>query len=514
MAAHARAQGSRQDKAFSWRFVTPMLLGSSLNPVNSSLIATALVPIAHAMHVPAGQTAVLVSGLYLASSIAQPTAGKLSEEFGPRRIFLAGILLVLAGGLVGGFAPDLTTLLVARVLIGVGTSAGYPSAMLMIRRRAAEAGLTAPPGSVLGGLVIAGMVTPAVGLPLGGILVNALSWRASFFVNVPLALVTLAMATIWIPRDQRSSQVRTVREIAARIDLCGIVGFGGTMAALLVFLMSLPRANWTALGVTIILGVALAWWELRARHPFFDVRLLARNLALTRTYMRWAILGLCVYTVLYGVTQWLQAGRGMSALEAGLIQLPMSAISSVIARPVSQRNLLRLPLIAAAVACLAGSAGVLLVTGSTPIGWIIVVTLMFGITLGTGASANQTALYAQVPAAQIGTASGLFRTFGYIGSIASSAIIAITFHSGVSDQGLHSIALIMVVVSAVALALTLADRHLMRQSKAGQSQESSEPASSTEGSSSRSTDGRVALPMPFRRALVSASRRPASQNRV
>ena len=64
--------------AFSWRFTTPLFMGSALNPVNSSLIATALVPIAAAMHVSVGRIAVLVSALYLASSIAQPTAGKLS----------------------------------------------------------------------------------------------------------------------------------------------------------------------------------------------------------------------------------------------------------------------------------------------------------------------------------------------------------------------------------------------------------------------------------------------------
>ena len=466
MATPTRVQREATGNAFSWRFVTPMFLGSSLNPVNSSLIATALVPIAAAMHVSVGRTAVLVSGLYLASSIAQPTAGKLAEEFGPRRIFLTGILIVLAGGLVGGFAPDLTTLIIARVLIGIGTSAGYPSAMLLIRRRATRAGLDAPPGNVLGGLVIAGMVTPAIGLPLGGILVQGLGWRYAFFVNIPFALLTLVMAAIWIPRDERDMQARSAREIAERIDLAGIVAFGGTMAALLVFLMSLPHPDWIALAVAVVAGAVLAWWELRADRPFLDLRLLGKNLALTRTYLRWAILALCAYTVLYGVTQWLQVGRGMTALGAGLIQLPMSAVSGVIARPVSQKNLLRTPLVIAAVSCLAGSAGVLLLTGSTPLALIVVVTLLFGITLGTGASANQTALYAQVPAEQIGTASGLFRTWGYIGSIASSAIISITFHTSVTDHGLHVIAIIMIAVSAVSVLLTVADRHLMRQAKA------------------------------------------------
>src|SRR3984885_7238224 len=427
------------------------------------------------MHVSAGRTAVLVFALYLASSIAQPTTGKLPEEFGPRRVFLPGILLVLAGGLAGGFAQDLTSLIVARVLIGVGTSAGYPSAMLLIRRRAEQAGLDTPPGNILGGLVIAGMVTPAVGLPLGGALVGAWGWRTTFFVNVPFALVTLAMAARWIPRDPPRQQARSAggarsarsaREVATRIDVAGIAGFGGALAALLVFLLSLPRPDWIALALAVVAGALLTWWELRASHPFLDVRLLARNPALTRTYLRWAVLCLCIYTVLYGVTQWLQAGRGLSPLDAGLLLLPMSAVGGVIARPVSNKNLLRMPLVVAAVACLAGSAGVLALTTSTPIAWIVVITLLFGVATGAGASANQTALYTQVPGAQIGTASGLLRTFGYIGSIASSAIIAITFRTNVSDHGLHITGIIMVAVSVVALVIVVADRHLMSLSTA------------------------------------------------
>jgi sugar phosphate permease len=191
------------------------------------------------------------------------------------------------------------------------------------------------------------------------------------------------------------------------------------------------------------------------------VRLLAANRALTRTYLRFAVMMLCIYTVFYGITQWMEASRGLSSLTAGLVLLPMSVLSGLIARPISQRNLLRTPLILAAVCCLAGSAGTLLLAGDTPVGWIVAVTLVFGVTTGAGFSANQTALYAQVPGADIGTASGLLRSFGYIGSIASSAIIAMVFRTHVSDHGLHVIAIIMIAVSAVALLLTLADRQLM-----------------------------------------------------
>jgi MFS family permease len=446
--------------AFSWRFTAPLFMGSALNPINSSLIATALVPIAAAMHVSVGRIVVLVSALYLASSIAQPTAGKLSEEFGPRRVFLTGILIVLIGGVVGGLAQNLPTLIVARVLIGIGTSAGYPSAMLLIRRRAEWAGLDKPPGGVLGGLQIAGVATAALGLPLGGVLVGVWGWRATFFVNIPVALITLAMALRWISADAPLDGSRRARDVAARIDLAGIAGFAGAMTALLVFLMSLPRPDWATLALAVVLGAGLVWWELRASHPFLDVRLLASNLALTRTYLRWALMSLCIYTVLYGITQWIETGRGLSASEAGLLLLPMTVISAVIMGPISRRNLVRSALIAGAAASLAGAAGVLFLTSTTSIIWIVLITLVFGIALGAVASGNQTALYTQAATNQLGTAAGLFRTWGYVGSIASSAIISIVFHTGVSDHGLHVIAVIMIAASAVTLLITLADRRL------------------------------------------------------
>jgi MFS family permease len=459
----AASERATVSTAFSWRFVTPLLAGSALNPINTSLIATALVPIAAAMHVSIAQTVVLVSALYLASAIAQPTGGKLAEEFGPRRIFLVGMGSVLAGGLVGGFGQDLTTLVVARVLIGLGSSAVYPSAMALIRRRAHAAGLAAPPGGVLGGLVIAGSATAALGLPIGGVLVDAWGWRTTFFVNLPVAATALVMALVWIPRDPSIGRI-SPREVVTRIDLIGIVGFGGTITALLVFLLGLPSTDWMVLGIAAVLAGGLVCWELRASRPFLDVRLLATNRALTRTHLRYALGALCVYSVLYGLTQWIEAGRGMSSRDAGLLLLPMGGVAAVLARPVSRRNLVRLPLLAAAFACLAASAGVLLLTTSTPIVWIVVITLGFGITLGAMVSANQTTLYHQVPAEQIGTASGLFKTFGSIGSIASSAIIAIAFHSGVNDTHLHNLALVMVIVSILGVVLVVADRTLMSHS--------------------------------------------------
>ncbi len=455
----SRVIGPPPERPFSWRFTAPLFLGSALNPVNTSLIATALVPIAHGLDVSIGQTAALVTALYLASAIAQPTAGKAAEVFGPRRVFLVGSALVLVGGLVGGFAQDLGTLLISRVLIGLGTSCAYPTAMLLIRRRARDAGLDQPPGGVLGGLQIAGIATASVGLPLGGVLVGTLGWRAVFFVNVPVALAALAATLAWVSPDGPPDRTRRARDIAASLDAIGIAGFAAAMVALLLFLFDLPTVHWYLLAISVGLWIALVLWELRAGTPFLDFRLLARNRALTRTYLRFGLVLLCVYAVLYGVTQWVEAVRGLSETQAGLL-LPMTLVSGLVISPVSRRNLVRGPVIVASLTCLIGSAGVLLLSSSAWIGWVMAVTIVFGITMGAAGAGNQTALYGQAPAELLGTASGLLRTFGYLGSIAASAITGIVFHTHVSDHGVHLVGWIMVGVSVVLVLMTVTDRTL------------------------------------------------------
>jgi MFS family permease len=449
-----------QERPFGPRFVTPMFMGSALNPVNSSVIATALVSIAAAMGVSVGQTSVLISSLYLTSAIAQPAAGRLAEEFGPRRVFLAGILIVLTGGILGGLGQNLPTLLAARVLIGLGTSAGYPSAMLLIRRRATDVGLVAPPGGVLGGLAIAGAATIAIGPALGGLLVGWFNWRAAFLINVPLACATFVMALLWIARDPDKVRGRSAREVMARIDVIGVAGFATGMTALLVFLLALPAPDWIALTSSIAVAAALIWWELHASNPFLDLRLLASNLPLTRTYIRNGLTLLGTYVILYGLTQWIEAARGLTAYQAGLVLIPMGVLSAAASRVAAQRPAIDKTLTVTAVLLLAGAVATLFLTSHSPVIAIVAVTGLFGLMSGSSNVTNQTALYKQVPADKVGTGSGLMRTFGYIGSIAASTITGAAFHTRVDDSGLQHISLILIGLAAVVLLLTVFDRQL------------------------------------------------------
>ena len=457
---HPPARGAAEGKPFGSRFVTPLYMGSALNPINSSAIATALVPIAAAMGVSVGKTSILISSLYLTSAIAQPTAGRLAEEFGPRRVFLVGIAIVLLGGILGGVAQNLPTLVVARVLIGLGTSAGYPSAMLLIRRRASGIGLLSPPREVLGGLAIAGAATVAIGPTIGGLLVGWFDWRAAFLINVPIATLVFATAMLWIAPDPARVREHSPREVMRRVDLAGVVGFGGSMTALLVFLLSLPGFNWVALVIGVILAAVLVGWELRVGNPFLDVRLLASNLPLTRTYIRNGLTLLGTYVILYGLTQWMQVAHGVSAFEAGLILIPMGALSAISARVVSRRTDIRRPLIASAILSLLGAVAVLFLTSSSPIVALVAVTALFGLMSGSSNVANQTALYTQAPAQVVGTASGLLRTFGYVGSIAAATITGVAFRSGVDDTGLRHVSLILIGIGTLVLLMTVLDRQL------------------------------------------------------
>ncbi|CAN5115316.1 MFS transporter [soil metagenome] len=443
-----------------------MFIGSALNPVNSSLIATALIPIAAGIHVSAGQTAILVSALYVATTIAQPTAGKVADVFGPRRVFLTGILLVLVGGLMGGFAPDLSALLISRVVIGLGTSCAYPTAMLLIRGRAKTVGLEKPPGGVLGGLQIAGTATASLGLPLGGLLVAALGWRSVFFINVPIALIALIATLLWIPQDAPAVERRSARAVVSALDVPGIIGFAAAMTSLLLFLSSLPDANWLYLGATVALWVALVLWELRAATPFFDVRLLARNAALTRTYIRVAIVMLCAYLLLYGITQWLEAAQSLPGAIAGLLILPTTVISGIVTIPVARRNLIRGPLLLTALACIIAGVAVLFLHTGAWLALVLLITIALGIAQGAGITSNQTALYTEAHPDQLGTASGLLRSFAYIGSIGSSAVISIVFRNHVTDAGVGVIGWIMLGVSIVLLLITFFDRALRRTASA------------------------------------------------
>jgi MFS family permease len=445
-----------EDIGFGRRFVAATSFGSVLNPINSSIIAVALVSIGHAFGVGASATTWLVSALYLATAIGQPMMGRLADLAGPRRVYLAGTAAVAAGGLLGYLGWSLGSLIAARVVIGFGTSAAYPAAMAMVRHQARRLNRDAPRG-VLGALAIAGQATMAVGPPLGGLLIAVGGWRLTFLVNVPLAVVGIAAVLAWLPADDRRVRgARAWREL----DPAGLVLFAAALTGLLLFLMSLASPRWWLLGVTAALLTALTARELRARTPFLDVRMLARNRALTTTYVRFGITMLITYGFIYGWTPWLEQSAGLSAAEAGLLMVPSFVVAAVVSALAARHSQVWPLLVAGAAALAVGSASLLLLTGRSPLWLLLVISVVFGASNGLNVVTNQTAMYTQAPADSTGTAAGMLRTFMYLGAIASASLISLSFGHAATDVGLHRLAVMLTVAAAALFAVTLADRRL------------------------------------------------------
>ncbi|MFD8572127.1 MFS transporter [Streptomyces sp. NPDC059639] len=446
---------------FRARLTAPLLLGSVLNPLNTTMISTGLVAIGHHFGVGAADTAWLISVLYLASAVAQPVLGKLADALGPRRVFLAGLVVVCASGLVGMFASAFGWLVVSRLLLGIGTSAAYPAAMAVLRDEGRRVGRR-PPRPVMARLSFAALGSAAVGPTLGGLLVTVVGWRGIFAVNVPVSVIAFCCAVLWIPADPpRAVAGEPAPKLA--LDPLGIGLFSTALTVLVFFLLDLAHPLWWLLAPFAVLTAGLLWWQLRCRTPFIDVRMLAGNGPLARTYLRHGLSYLLIYCVMYGFTQWLEEGRGYSSGHTGLLMLPMSLAALVCSLIGARTKGIRVPLIVASALLTAGAALLAFVSGSTPLAVLLLAGACFGIPQGLIGTSNQAAVQEYAPAADIGAAAGLQRTAQYIGAITASSLIALAYGQSADDAGLHLMATVSAVLGVLLVALTVTDRALRRQ---------------------------------------------------
>ncbi|MBO1330574.1 MFS transporter [Streptomyces sp. VRA16 Mangrove soil] len=446
---------------FRARLTAPLLLGSVLNPLNTTMISTGLVAIGHHFGVGAADTAWLISVLYLASAVAQPVLGKLADALGPRRVFLAGLVVVCASGLVGALAPAFGWIVVSRLLLGIGTSAAYPAAMAVLRDEGRRVGRR-PPRPVMARLSFAALGSAAVGPTLGGLLVTFVGWRGIFAVNVPVSVIAFCCALLWIPADpDRGTDGEPAPKPA--LDPLGIGLFTTALTVLVFFLLDLAHPMWWLLAPFAVLGAVLLWWQLRCRAPFIDVRMLAGNGPLARTYLRHGLSYLLIYCVMYGFTQWLEEGRGYSSGHTGLLMLPMSLAALVCSLIGARTKGIRAPLIVASVLLTAGAALLAFVSGATPLGVLLLAGACFGIPQGLIGTSNQAAVQEYAPAADIGAAAGLQRTAQYIGAITASGLIALAYGQRAHDAGLHLMATASAVLGVLLVALTVTDPALRRR---------------------------------------------------
>jgi MFS family permease len=168
------------------------------------------------------------------------------------------------------------------------------------------------------------------------------------------------------------------------------------------------------------------------------------------------------YAFLYGFTQWLEEGRGLSPLVAGLVLLPVFGIGIAVAAITGRRTGIRGKLVVGALAQTVACALLFLFGDTSPIWLILVCAVVLGVPQGLVNLANQNAVYHQADPERIGASAGLLRTFFYLGAIVASAVGGGFLGDRADSPGLHRLAVFLVGVAGAFVVLTLVDRSLAR----------------------------------------------------
>lgn len=415
--------------------VAALSLGTLLNPLNSSMIAVALVSLQRDFHVDVTTVTWVITSFYLASAAGQPLMGRLADRFGPRRLFLFGMVVVALACALTPFSGSFLAVCIGRVALAIGTATAFPSAIAMLRPLSARSGVQTP--RLLGRIQIANTSGAAIGPVLGGALVTFLGWQAIFWINVPLAVVTFFGLWLFAPEDAERERV-PLRRTLAESDIPGILLFVATLTSLLVFLLDLhPTPLWWLLPVTVIAGGLFAWRELRCAHPFLDLRLLAANRRLLMIYLSFAIFNVVYYSAFFGLPQYLQTHGGYSAGVAGLLMFPLAAVTIVVT-PLAARSIgavgLRPTLLAGAGALVVGAA-LLGVAAATTAPWVVLLlTAALGVPYCVVSLSMNQALYSAARPEDSGVAAGIFQTSRYVGAIVATTVLGLLFSGGTTGS--------------------------------------------------------------------------------
>lgn len=416
-------------------FMITLILGCMMNPLNSTMLATALTQICNSFNENISSGAILISALYITSAIGQPLMGRLADIFNAKKINTLGFILVFIASLIGIFALNFNWLIVSRIILGLGTSAAYPSAMALINKRYKEKGETVP-GKILGAVAISSQVSIVLGPLLGGILTQLLGWKGIFFINIPWVLSALYFSKV-VP-DFPANLPKNKKDIFQKVDGLGVIFFSLFLISIMFLLMQ------HVLSLTFILLAffsitALIIWESKHDNPFIMVKILAQKPSLSLVYIRALLTNYILYLMIYALPQWIEGVKHISPANTGLLMMPMSIMSALVAlfisksdNPVKQNII---GVISLVISCLS----LLILEFNTPIAIVFIATLLMGLSIGINMIANQSLLNVEAPEGKAGISFGLYRTFGYIGAIFLSSQMKSVFHNGISDKNFHNL---------------------------------------------------------------------------
>ncbi|WP_298211621.1 MFS transporter [Ferrimicrobium sp.] len=384
--------------------------------------------------------------------------GRIADLFGRRRLFVIGLVLFGAASLGGGLASTADTLIATRMLQGLGAALLTPAALSIVT-------VTFPHGrdrniamGIWGGLAGLG---GTLGVVAGGLLVNYLSWRWVFFVNVPIVALTLFLTPIFIHESRKNS----VDGGRRRFDVLGaILGTGGLLALVYGIVRAQPL-GWGSTEVILMLiagAVALGLFvvvESRSAAPLVPLGLF-RSRGFTTAISVLGLNGAAFLAMFFLTALFLQEVRGDSALKAGIQFLPMgiaAVVMAVLASQLVTRIGTRPVQFGGVIASVAG-LGLLSQAGANG---SYVFTILPGLVLfgagiiGTGVAAQIVALM-DIEHHHAGSASGVINAFYQVGGALGLAVVATLSASRVMSALLHGVARSQALVDGYSRGLVVA----------------------------------------------------------
>lgn len=424
-----------------WAVLTVLSLAYFLTQLDVAVVAVAVPDLSGSFHATTERVVWSLATYSLVLAVALITAGRFGDRYGHRRLFLTGVAIFLAGSLIAGAAGTTTELSVGRAVQGLGAALLVPQtlALLFTAIPADKRGLALGIRGAVGGVAVIG--APVV----GGALIGLDSWRWIFYLNVPVAVVVLALGWVLLPAGGDTSG-------AAPLDPAGIL-----LSALALGGMAYTLSQGRLGPLTLLAaasGVALLVRKRRQPDGFALARI--RSFVLMTGYA--ATTSGTVVGIVVALSVHLQAAPGLDPLSTGLLIAPASVVSTVL-DPVVGRLLSSVQgrhlLLAGSVLTVAGLLWLAVAMGGEStwpayLGPIVVI--------GAGNAFLFTPMAAiglsDVPAASTGAASGVLTTVLQFGSMGGAALTgALLTGPGGAQVAIVALAGVAMIGGGVSLAL-------------------------------------------------------------